>query len=133
MSLAFVKRLWSRDRESSGNAAETYLKHVTAGDAFNSVVMDENLGSYFSDALAKLDLADTGENSAQAHEFKYVVPGKLPKDRLDRVIYDIIFQRVEEDDDLTRRQANLVLLLSLVLGQPLSDRSDLTEAQSHAV
>ena len=111
----FLKYRKTPRNETSPEKAQPLLDHIAAGEAYNNLVRDLNLSSYFGKALDKLQLPSLDNCVAVGHEFANVVPGRPPKDELDRLVYDHLLRQIKQPNDIEIK--GLLLLMSLILEQ----------------
>ena len=110
--LSRLKRsLRLQDQESDRSAVEDIARRIDAGEAYNRVVMNQRLSSYFESAIRELGLSHDDEDSQRPSVLDYIVPGRVPEDDEAREIY----ARLMLDQDTVKRKTRSIASLLLLL------------------
>lgn len=110
------RRTVLKQLKTGSNSSEDRLRHIEAGRLFNRAVMRGNLNGYFDRALAKLNLPTRRRCLSEPLDFQYIVPGEVPENDKDRVLYKLILERMEQTEIARRERAKERRMISETLG-----------------
>lgn len=98
--LSSVKETFLREHTS-----EFLQEHLRAGEAFNRLVSQARMRSYFAKAISEQfptedcrAVAAWRTHDDADHQFDYIAPGNLPQGTADGLLYWLVFWALKEHD-----------------------------------
>lgn len=109
------KNFHVRNLRPSEQDIDSWFEHLKAGETFNNAIANARISSYFNEAIAELGFESDLHAFGIGHNYNYIVPGWVPVEEADRIVYGQILAEEESEAKEESQALKLLTLVSLAI------------------